>query len=161
MRDVIAGAASGLAATVPMTLVMEALFRRLPWSERYPLPPRKVTMQAAEILGLRDQLDEAQRHAVTLSAHLAYGAAMGAIYSLTTRHILSGSVGGALYGLGVWAGNYLAMLPTTGLHPRAAREPFERNLLMLAAHLVWGAALGSLMDGRPKSSDRITGNHRI
>jgi hypothetical protein len=147
MRELIAGALSGLAATVPMTLAMEGLFRRLPWSERYPLPPRKVTMELAETFGLRDDLSEAQRHALTLSAHLGYGAAMGALYALTTRRVLPGAVGGALYGLGVWAGNYLALLPQAELHPHAAQEPRERNLLMIGAHLVWGAALGTLLDG--------------
>ena len=151
--DVMAGALSGLAATVPMTLAMEGLFHRLPWSERYPLPPRKVTMQVAGTLGVRDELNEAQRHALTLTAHLGYGAAMGALYALTTRRVLPGALGGALYGLGVWAGNYLAFLPATDLHPHAAREPGARNLLMIAAHLVWGAALGTLLDGASRSAN--------
>lgn len=144
MQPFIAGALSGLTATVPMTAAMEAMFRRLPWYERYPLPPRKVTMEVIETLGLKSKLDENQRHGLTLASHLGYGAAMGMAYSLVARRALPGAVGGAIFGIGVWAGNYLAALPLAKLHPHAAREPAERNQLMIAAHVVWGIALGAL-----------------
>ena len=47
MKDVLVGAAAGCAATVPMTWAMGELHHRLPAHERYPLPPRTVTMRAA------------------------------------------------------------------------------------------------------------------
>lgn len=47
MDKILSGAIAGLGATVPMTMVMETIFRRLPWHQRYPLPPRKVTMELA------------------------------------------------------------------------------------------------------------------
>ena len=144
MPPFIAGALSGLTATVPMTAAMEAMFRHLPWSERYPLPPRKVTMEVVEMLGLKSKLDEDERHGLTIASHLGFGTAMGMAYALVARRALPGVVGGAIFGLGVWAGNYLAALPVAKLHPHAAREPAERNALMIAAHVVWGTALGAL-----------------
>jgi uncharacterized membrane protein YagU involved in acid resistance len=146
MDKILSGAIAGLGATVPMTIVMETIFRRLPWQQRYPLPPRKVTMELADTLGFKQELNEPQRHALTLGSHLGYGAAMGALYSLTAQRRLPGALGGAVFGLGVWAGNYLAMLPAAGLHPHAAHSPPERNLLMIASHLVWGAVLGASLD---------------
>jgi uncharacterized membrane protein YagU involved in acid resistance len=144
MQPFIAGAISGLTATVPMTAAMETMFPRLPWYERYPLPPRKVTLEVIETLGLKSKLDENQCHGLTVASHLGYGAAMGMAYSLVARRALPGVVGGAIFGLGVWAGSYLAALPVAKLHPHAAREPADRNALMIAAHVVWGTALGAL-----------------
>ena len=39
-----------------------------------------------------------------------------------------------------------AMLPLVGLFRRPEREAGERKALMIAAHVVWGAALGLLAD---------------
>jgi hypothetical protein len=103
-------------------------------------------MELADTLGFKQELSEPQRHALTLGSHLGYGAAMGALYSLTAQRRLPGALGGAVFGLGVWAGNYLAMLPAARLHPHAADSPPERNLLMIASHLVWGAVLGASLD---------------
>jgi putative membrane protein len=101
-------------------------------------------MELAQTLGVKHELSEPQRHALTLASHLGYGGAMGGLYALTENRHLHGPLWGIAFGLGVWAGNYLAMLPAAGLHPHAARMPAERNLLMVAAHVVWGATLGAL-----------------
>lgn len=147
MPDILAGAVSGLAATGPMTIAMETMFPQLPVLQRYPLPPRGITMRVAEQAGIKHELNEPQRLALTLAGHFGYGAAMGGIYAAVQRH-LPGPLGGAAFGLGVWAVSYLAMLPAARLYPNAAHAPPERNLLMIAGHLVWGAALGALMDRR-------------
>src|SRR5436190_911638 len=48
MRNpILAGALAGLAATVPMTLAMELMYRQLPPRQRYPLPPRLITQRLA------------------------------------------------------------------------------------------------------------------
>ena len=146
MREVIAGSAAGLLATVPMTCAMEAMFRSLPASERYPLPPRQVTMNAVGALGQKHELDEAERQQLTLVGHFGMGTAMGALYGgLNTRLPLAGPIAGAGVGLGVWAGNYLGLLPTLGLLSPATRHPGRRMALMIAAHLVWGASAGTLL----------------
>lgn len=147
MPDILAGAVSGLAATAPMTVAMEAMFPELPLLQRYPLPPRGITMNVADSLGIKQEMNESQRKALTLASHFGYGAAMGSMYAAVQRH-LPGPLGGAAFGLGVWAANYLAMLPAARLYPHAAHSPPERNLLMIAGHLIWGAALGALMDRR-------------
>ena len=50
---------------------------------------------------------------------------------------------GACYGLAVWAGSYLGLLPALGVLKPATEHPVRRIALMIAAHLVWGAALGA------------------
>jgi len=49
---------------------------------------------------------------------------------------------GCIYGLGVWSCSYLGWLPASGLYRSAVNHTPERNTLMIAAHLVWGASLG-------------------
>jgi putative membrane protein len=53
---------------------------------------------------------------------------------------------GVLFGLAVWGGSYLGLLPGTGLYRSAKDEAPERNALMIAAHIIWGASLGVLVD---------------
>ena len=144
MSPTVAASLGGLAATLPMTVAMEAMFRGLSIPQRYPLPPRTISMRLAETLGMKHELDEQERLAVTLLNHFGYGTAAGAVYGLLARRLLPGALGGAVYGLGVWAGSYLGLLPATGLYPSAAEESARRNALMIAAHLVWGAALGTV-----------------
>lgn len=143
-----AGGAAGLAATVPMTLAMAAMHRRLPARQRYPLPPRQVTMNAARKAGVEPSrdLDEQERVGLTMLAHFGYGAAVGALYGPMAPKSLPASIlGGVGWGLAVWAGSYLGLLPALNLLSPATRHPARRNALMIAAHVVWGAATGVLV----------------
>jgi uncharacterized membrane protein YagU involved in acid resistance len=139
------GFVAGLTATVPMTAAMVAMHRKLPASQKYPLPPRRITMRVAEKLGVKRHLEEEHRTGLTMLAHFGYGAVVGALFGLFAPRRPRQSVPvGILYGLTVWAGSYLGLLPAIDLHRPATREPHERNGLMIAAHVVWGAALGVL-----------------
>lgn len=148
----IVGTAAGIIATIPMTALMVFLHRRLPPRQRYPLPPRKVTMEAAEDVGLAGDLSEPHRVALTTAGHFAYGGGVGGLYSMLPEMLpeeilpKSPALRGIVYGLAVWSGSYLGWLPVAGLHPPAIREPAGRNALMIAAHVVYGAALGVMSD---------------
>ncbi|MGZ3677132.1 MAG: hypothetical protein ACXWQR_01005, partial [Ktedonobacterales bacterium] len=85
--EIVAGACAGLIATVPMTAVMEAVFRRLPREQRYPLPPAEITDRVIERSTMGRQLEPPQHLALTLAAHFAYGAAAGAVGGPLTRRI--------------------------------------------------------------------------
>lgn len=147
MNDTLLGAVAGCAATCPMTWAMELLHRQLPPEERYPLPPRQVTMRIADEAGVKQELDEAARLGLTLLAHFGMGTAMGALYGSLGRSIpLSAPLAGAAFGLAVWAGNYLSLLPALGLLSPATEHPPRRTALMIGAHLVWGAATGTLVE---------------
>src|SRR5436309_2594809 len=112
LSDLILGATAGCAATVPMSLTMDALHRRLPPHEQYPLPPRQIAMQVAHQAGIEPKLDEDHRYHVSLAAHFGMGAAAGSLYPLLPEQSLpAGVLKGAGYGLAVWAANYLGILP--------------------------------------------------
>jgi uncharacterized membrane protein YagU involved in acid resistance len=145
-RILAVGAIAGLIATGPMTVVMELSHRRLPIHQQHALPPRKITSRVLARAGQHHRLDEEERTALTVGAHFGYGAAMGALYAPLARALkVPGVVSGIVFGLLVWLVSYLGLLPALGLFPPAHREARQRNLLMIVAHVVWGAAVGSLV----------------
>lgn len=146
VRLLLIGGLAGLLATGPMTVAMNLLFKRLPRSERYPLPPARITTRVASRLGMGRAVDQPDQHALlTTVVHYGFGSAMGALYTPLGDRLPAPPVAkGILWGLFVWLGNYLGLLPALGLLPPATRNPRRRDLLMIAAHVVWGAVLGAL-----------------
>src|SRR5688572_1881537 len=141
--NIISGAGAGLAATVPMTVAMELMHRNLPRCERYPLPPRIITERVAGRAGVREAMDEEERVAATLVSHFGYGTVTGALYGAIADKIDAPPVAkGVAWGLAVWAGSYLGLLPALGILQPATKHPARRNALMIAAHVIWGASLG-------------------
>ena len=144
LRRLLSGAAAGALATLPMSAVMLAWHRQLPWLKRDPLPPAQITKQFTKFVGIHDELEHEGRLAATVASHFGYGASVGAIYGLAAepRSATQAAVSGMAFGMGVWAASYAGWLPAAGLYKSAAREPRERHAMMIAAHLVFGAGLG-------------------
>jgi uncharacterized membrane protein YagU involved in acid resistance len=150
MNRILLGALAGLAATVPMTLAMKLMHEALPRHEQYPLPPRQVLEGMAEKAGVNEHMDEEERETATWVSHFAYGTACGALYGALSEGFDSLEVPPALAGVGfslaVWAGSYLGWLPAAGIISPATEHPPRRNALMIAAHIVWGASAGMMVD---------------
>jgi hypothetical protein len=151
----VAGAAGGALATVPMTVVMTALRRELPGARRQEIPPRQITRRVLARAGVAKALDSEQISAATYGAHVGYGAALGAAYpAFASRLDGPPALKGALFGLLVWGGSYLGWLPAAGILRSAVREPAGRNVMMIGAHLVWGAATALVFEAlRGDASD--------
>jgi hypothetical protein len=144
LRRVMAGSVAGLVATFPMTALMIAWQRRMPWRSQQPLPPAQITGQVLRMIRLHDDLESESQQAATIVNHFAYGAAMGGVYGALPmpRSAAAAAASGVAFGLAVWSGSYLGWLPAAGLHDGAAEESRERNAMMIAAHVVWGGTLG-------------------
>jgi uncharacterized membrane protein YagU involved in acid resistance len=143
MRNVLAGAAAGVAATVPMTMVMETLHQRLQGEVQRPLPPREIAEAIAVKFGVHGDLSERDMQNLTLALHVGYAAFTGAVFSmLAPRRTTTGAAVGTLFGLGVWATSYLGWLPVWGVRQPITYDPVARTGLMIAAHAAWGAAAG-------------------
>ena len=141
------GAIAGFMGTVPMTVFMLATQRFLPRGQRYDLPPEIITKQLAARAGIKQHMNKSQILAATTAAHFGYGATMGLLYALLVKRLpLPGLVKGLLFGLAVWTTSYLGLLPLLGISASAGKEPLRRNLMMIAAHVVWGASLGLVAD---------------
>ncbi len=144
MNRFLRGLLAGTLATVPMTLVMQSL-HRWPYPERDALPPDQITQSiAGEVrarTGVGESLDEAQTQALTLVNHFGFGAALGGVYALISPHIRAHpAFKGAAWGLIVWGFSYGGWLPAAHILPPATRQSRRRNLLLIAAHLVWGVS---------------------
>jgi hypothetical protein len=133
---VIAGAIAGFCATLPMTLLMRRLHRRLPEPERYPLTPREIVNSATKILAIGPTEEAAQD--TTVALHFAFGALAGGAAAAALPRM--GTATGATVGTGVWALSYLGWIPALRLLEPATQHPARRNAVMIAAHLLWGAA---------------------
>jgi uncharacterized membrane protein YagU involved in acid resistance len=58
-----------------------------------------------------------------------------------------------MYGLGVWALSYLGWIPAARILAPAYRHPVRRNLLMIAAHVVWGLTLSKSLKEMEDAGD--------
>lgn len=146
------GAFAGIAATAAMTLAVDAMFNRLPARDRYPLPPREITTKVAADVGLARHLSEPRRVDATLISHFGFGAAVGALYPYFARRSPAPPVlNGIVYGIGVWIGSYLGWIPALGILRPATQHPPARNVVMILAHVVWGAVTGIVADRLEKA----------
>jgi uncharacterized membrane protein YagU involved in acid resistance len=135
------GGIAGFVGTMAMTAAMRRLHRRLPQKERYPLTPREIVDSGAEQLHV--PLTESAAKDITTATHFLYGAAAGAILAVANPD--PGKRSGALYGAAVWLASYMGWIPAVGTLKPATEHPARRNLLMIAVHLVWGAATAASM----------------
>lgn len=137
------GLISGTVATVPMTVVMESWHALLPPTQSDPLPPRRIEEEITRKAGADASLDETGHLALTMLLHFGFGGAAGGAYGLVAERLPGpAAIRGIGFGLAVWATSYLCGLPILDLERNAVREPAQRNALMIAAHVVWGATLG-------------------
>lgn len=142
MNTVQNGIWSGILATGPMTLAMFSMQRSLPESEKSPLPPATLTFESTKLVAKK--VSPSARADLTMLSHFAYGISCALIYSAAQKLAPKAPaiVKGGVFGLGVWAISYLGWTPLAGFRASAPNMPARRNAMMIAAHLVWGAALG-------------------
>jgi len=147
-RQLLAGAVSGLVATIPMTMAMLVLHRLLPRYERFKLPPLQITDVLLHRTVGKATVNTATNRAVAFAMHFGYGTGVGAIFGpVAVRVSVSSMVSGVLYAMLVWAGSYLGWIPAASILPPATRHPARHNAIMILAHVIYGAALG-MMFGR-------------
>jgi putative membrane protein len=140
---VLGGATAGALATGPMTLFMMAAHRYLPLHQRHSLPPKAITMDLLSKVNLKQHMTRKQRKWAPWIAHVAYGTGVGATYGSFSRFIpLPPPIKGIIFALLVWAGSYLGWLPAFDVSGSAPDEPMRRNVLMIGAHVVYGAVIG-------------------
>ena len=149
---IVKGTAAGTVATVAMSALMVAGDRAGLMGEQ---PPTAITRSALAGAGI--QRPSASASVLAPAAHLGFGAGAGAIFSLLRRLLprLPGWLVGVAYGLGVWAVSYKGWIPALGILPPPERDRPGRPAVMVAAHVVYGLVLGSLVRA-PKGRERPT-----
>lgn len=147
---------SGLLATGPMTVLMFSLFRKLPASQKSPLPPATITTDVLE-KKMKIPFSENRRKDTVLALHFGYGVLTSMVYAAVARRFKFKSpvLQGASYGLTVWGASYIGLAPLFGLRATAMNMTAKRNGLMIAAHLVWGACLAIVENDLRKNDSRL------
>jgi len=142
----IRGAAAGFVATFPMTATMQGLRAVLPKEQAREAPPREVIDRTVTkgTNGNSAAVGERERDVATTVAHFAFGAAAGMLYGIAHKSQRATLMTGIMYGLSVWALAYGVVLPSLGLHRAAQDDTEDRNQVLIASHVVWGAVLGYL-----------------
>jgi putative membrane protein len=146
-------------ATAPMSLVMWMGHRWLPRGQRDPLRPLQITERALDSVGADDSLTPEEKKSLAVINHYAYGAAMGSLYAALQGSGNKKSVpAGVAFGMAGWGGSYLGLVPWLELYRSAKEEPAGRNLLIVVAHIVWGASLAILTHRLAQAGTRIAGS---
>jgi hypothetical protein len=146
MDPIARGALAGAAATVPMSALMLAAGKLGLMGEQ---PPERITERLAHAVSIHP--DEGESSLVGTTLHVGFGAATGAAFELLRENVeLPGpAVGqGVAWALAVWAVSYAGWLPGLDILPPPHRDRPGRVPSMIAAHVVYGAALGALTGSR-------------
>jgi hypothetical protein len=148
-RAVLVGAGAGAAATVVMSGAM-LMLQRLGLLGR--MPPRLIVDRGLARFGVRRHTSGGTRKALSSAAHVGFGASQGALYAL--GHTLAAKSGRAPtptlatavpFALAVWAVSYAGWIPKAGIMPPPSRDRPGRPTSMIFAHLVYGAALATVL----------------
>lgn len=140
------GVSAGLLATFPMTAVMVAA-QHLGLVGK--APPAKITDAVLDKAHVGAPPSE--RRLLTALAHFGFGAASGAMYSALRpgRPSLGrAAVEGIAFGTAVWGASYVGWVPALGIMPPPTRDRKDRQLSLVVAHWVFGAALGLMVAAR-------------
>ena len=141
------GAVAGGIATLPMSGVMLAAGSAGLMGQQ---PPERISEAALDAVGV-ERPSEAVAKTATAAAHLGFGIAMGAAFALVQQQLRPRTppvVNGIGFGLAVWALSYGGWVPALGILPRPEHDRPGRPESMVAAHVVYGAALGALVGRR-------------
>ncbi len=144
LRAALGGAVAGAVATIPMSAVMFAA-DKMGLMGRH--PPEVITTTGLEAAGGHPR-DETKA-ATAIVGHVAFGAAAGVVFGLLYRH--TESLGppiarGIGYGLVVYTVSYAGWIPALNIMPSPPHDRPGRPSSMVAAHVVFGAALAVLVD---------------
>lgn len=146
------GAAAGLAATGAMSVLMHQAHRLGLMGEH---PPQRITDHLLHRAGSRPP--RPVRRALGTAAHLAFGVGTGTAYGgMRSQGWLPGppvatGVGAAM---AVWTASYAGWIPALGVLPPPHQDRPGRQPAMVAAHVVYGAVLGSLVGRAERSSNK-------
>lgn len=144
MKRLLRGAAAGTSATVFMSMVMLGAQQV---GLMGGMPPGKITARLLNRGGVRRS--GGQQDALATLLHFGFGAAAGAGFGVVApRRVTIRVPAGMAYGAAIWGVSYLGWVPALGIMAPAHRDRSDRQAMMLAAHLVYGAALGLLARGR-------------
>ena len=151
-QKVLPGLAAGLCATGAMSALL-GIADTFGVVDRQ--PPRLIV---ASLLPLRPT--SRLTNSLAVVAHIGYGTAVGAAFSLLPEPVPHSVRLGTAYGALVYIMGYEGWLPMLDILPPAHRDDPRRVATMVASHLLYGASLAYVY-GKLAGGDRLAGPGRI
>ncbi|HEX7025765.1 MAG TPA: DUF1440 domain-containing protein [Gammaproteobacteria bacterium] len=153
-RQYFIGAFAGTVASLFHTAVMLMLHRVLPRARREPVPPKEIASAVFEKTG-KGSAKSGELTVATVAGHFGYGAVTGALYAPIAEFTQHKSIAaGIAYGVGVWTVSYLGWIPAMRLLTPATEQPAQRNVMMILAHIAWGASLAITFEKAKRAQRR-------
>ena len=149
MSRFLRGAIAGAVATAPMSAVMIGAKQFGLMGE---MPPEKITANFLK----RTPISPSEEHQDSLATalHFGFGSAAGALFGvIAPKRLIARIPLGMTYGAAIWGVSYMGWIPAFGIMPHAARDRRDRQMVMLAGHLVYGTALALLVGRRAGNDD--------
>lgn len=149
MSRFLRGAIAGAVATAPMSAVMIGAKQFGLIGE---LPPEKITANFLK----RTPISPSEEHQDSLATalHFGFGSAAGALFGvIAPKRLIARIPLGMTYGAAIWGVSYMGWIPAFGIMPHAARDRRDRQMVMLAGHVVYGTALALLVGRRAGNDD--------
>lgn len=150
MRRMLLGALAGGNAAAAM-LPLRLLARRAGLIDK--TVPQAMEEWASERTGLEPPGGAAGHHALDQALHVGYGMAGGALYALALHGRGRTAWRGPLFGLGVWAFGFLALVPALGAHRPAWRAAAAENAVNVLSHLAYGAIVALMLEEMSRQPD--------
>lgn len=144
LRRTLEGAAAGAVATLAMSSFMAIAEMAGVLGEP---PPVKLTRRLARRIGLPEP-EGAELIAASALAHLGFGTLSGVIYAALPFRQRRARSAGAAFGAMVWAVSYAGWIPRLALMQPPSRDRPGRPTAMLAAHIVYGLTLATVLRRR-------------
>lgn len=149
LTDAVVGSLAGYGATLVMERASTKMYgaqseslRQREEQLRIEMPTTTLVRKLAEAADKKVR-DQAQR--LGMWVHYAFGAAGGPAAAWLMRRGLAGVPAGVAVGIGMWVAADEGANAVLGLTPPATEFPFVTHARALAAHLVYGFALGALL----------------
>lgn len=160
----VAGAAAGIVGSFVQDMFFRATGKLQPKSSDgafEPPEPQQATETATQTVARRAVEGLAQRSLTHKEAagklvHYLYGAAWGGAYGLAAAPLRGSHVRlGAAFGVGVWAISEGVVLPLFRLAALPTEYPAKVEGYAIAAHVVYGVAVGATFDALQRSPRRL------
>ena len=159
-RTAIADGLIGGAAGTGCMSVLRMAARRFGWIDV--TPPQATKAWLTSWVGVEPDGSGAH-HLLDSLVHIGVGVTGGAVYGAVMKPGERTSlVGGALFGLGVWALAFGVVAPALGITRSPRRMSANENAVNVAAHLIYGAGTALVAGelGRQAAGDRAHAKSR-
>ncbi len=145
VNDLVRGAISGVVGTTLMSEILA--FAKSAGFFPDEIPHKQIVENAAEKVGVADELSGGAMEATWITQHFIYGTVAGSVYGLVQNRLkLPGALvpASAVFGLALWAIGFGGWAPLAGLYPGPTEDQPRKQGAEIFAHLVYAGVTATM-----------------